>query len=137
MAAVVRQPILNSRYGAAVVLVIGGVEGDGGAGEGEELADVVGDACAVELEDRLFLRPQHGKGPLWVLGLLHLCHLVVVHGVAQEAGRGVDEAFHIDADGLVVNYHGDGVLAVADVEMNVGEVGEERLAVLIKLIIDN
>ena len=41
-------------------------------------------------------------------------------------------AFYIDPDGSLVNYANDGLLAVAEVEMNIWEGREKRLPVLSK-----
>lgn len=113
----------------AVLPVYRGLELHVGRNVGKDVAQGVADAGAVVLEEGLLAGPESGEGLVGVFGALHFLHLAVVHGVAQQGGLGLDETFHVDAHGAIVDGHGDGVGAVAEVEVDMRVVVQRGLAV--------
>lgn len=87
---------------------------------GEDVLQVVSDACSALLEDGFFFGPEFNKssGGVWVtidIVLLGFIHFALDEGWRDAAITG----FNVNAYFLVTDCHGDSLLAVADGEETV------------------
>lgn len=94
----------------------------------EDVVHVAAHSLTGELEEGLLARPEPGEGEVGMGGGEYLLLLVGVHGVAEEVGTGGTDALHINANGTGGEGAEDSSAAVAEVEMQVGVLGQIGLA---------
>ncbi len=118
---------LGVDYGVNVRAADGGH--DGGVGAGKHVAHIGGNASSRPFEQRLLAGPQEGELEVGVGGREDEVGLTLAHGVADEGGLGLADAFDVYADGAVADGARHSRLAVTEVEVYAGVLREAGLAV--------